>query len=84
MNGLDFKRIFIDIIFIKYYITQIKIFKVKVKQERPRKVKLDTYNGTEGVIKYLMIHAIVLPSIQFLKLIANVTLNLSLLLSSNA
>ena len=30
MNELSFKCIFIGIFFIKFYITQIKIFKVKV------------------------------------------------------
>ena len=37
MNGLNFKCIFIGIIFIKYYIIQIKIFKVKVEKERLKK-----------------------------------------------
>ena len=31
---------FIDISFIKYYITQTKIFKVKVKKTRLEKVKI--------------------------------------------
>ena len=39
----------IDIIFIKYYITQIKILMVKVEQERLKKFKVDNYYGTEGV-----------------------------------
>ena len=39
----------IGIIFIKYYITQIKILIVKVEQKRLKKVKVDTYNKTEGV-----------------------------------
>lgn len=41
MNGLGFKCIFINIIFIKYYITQTKIFKVKVENERLKKSKQD-------------------------------------------
>lgn len=40
-----------DIIFIKYYIIQIKIFMVKLEQEKLRKFKVDTYYGTEGVNK---------------------------------
>ena len=40
---------FIGIIFIKYYITQTKIFKVKIEKERLQKSKQDTCSGTEGV-----------------------------------
>ena len=44
------KCVFIDITFIKYYITQTKIFKVKVKHKRLEKSKLDNNFGTEGVL----------------------------------
>ena len=42
MNKLGINYIFICIIFIKYYITQIKIFAVKIEQKRLKKVKVDT------------------------------------------
>ncbi|KAL4565377.1 hypothetical protein LXL04_029469 [Taraxacum kok-saghyz] len=38
---------FIGINFIKYYITQTKLFKVKLKRIRLKKSKLDNYFGTE-------------------------------------
>ena len=44
-----FKCVFIDIIFIGYYITQTKIFNVKVTHVRLKKSKLDNNFGTEGV-----------------------------------
>ena len=49
MNGLSFKCIFIDIIFIKYCITQIKILIVKVDNERPKKLKWDNNFETDGI-----------------------------------
>jgi hypothetical protein len=41
MNELGFKCIFVDIIFIKYYKIQTKIFKIKVKVKRLKKSKVD-------------------------------------------
>ena len=49
MNGLCFKCIFIGIIFIKYCITQTKIFIVKIEKERPKKSNDDNNFGTDGV-----------------------------------
>ena len=39
----------IDITFVKYYVTQKKIFKVKVDEKRLQKSKVDNKYGTEGV-----------------------------------
>ena len=49
MDGVS-NVFFIDINFIKYYITQTKLFKVKVKKIRLKKSKLDNYFGTEVVL----------------------------------
>jgi hypothetical protein len=49
MCYIIFDAKYMNEIFIKYYITQIKIFKVKIEQEILKKVKLDTYYETEGV-----------------------------------
>ena len=43
MNELGFKCIFIDIIFIKYYIIQTKIFMVKVKIKKKSKSQTITF-----------------------------------------
>ena len=48
MDGVS-NVFFIDISFIKCYITQTKLFNVKVKRIRLKKSKLDNYFGTEVV-----------------------------------
>lgn len=50
MSGLSFKCIFIGISFIKYCITQTKIFIVKVEKERPKKSIGDNKFETEVVL----------------------------------
>ena len=47
-NENTFKTQFIYISCIKYFITQTKIFKIKVRFKMP--VKQDLYFGTEGVV----------------------------------
>lgn len=49
MSEVCFKHIFLDIIFIKYYIIQTKIFKVNVEKKILKKSKVDIYYGTDGV-----------------------------------
>ena len=44
-----FKCFFIDIVFIKYYIAQRKIFKVKIANKRLWLFKMDNNFGTEVV-----------------------------------
>lgn len=47
MNGLNFKCIFIGIIFIMYFTTQTKIFIVKVEKERSKKLNGDNNFRTD-------------------------------------